>query len=139
MQQVAVLFARTDSVYKGLPGCDVYDIERDARTYAPELSMGLQTAEEANDGVYDAPEGSVRTIVEMQQPVDLSNAPEALPPAAPKPAPAADAGLTYADLAAQIKQATDREVAFLVLDTARHLSGAEQNDLDQLIADQFGA
>lgn len=30
---VAVLFARTDSVYKTLPGCDVYDIDRDARTW----------------------------------------------------------------------------------------------------------
>ena len=30
---VAVLFARADSVYKTLPDCDVYDIERDARTY----------------------------------------------------------------------------------------------------------
>ena len=30
---VAVLFARGDSVYKGMPGCDVYDIERDARTW----------------------------------------------------------------------------------------------------------
>lgn len=30
---VAVLFARRDSVYKTLPGCDVYDIDRDARTY----------------------------------------------------------------------------------------------------------
>ena len=30
---VAVLFARQDSVYKMLPGVDVYDIERDARTY----------------------------------------------------------------------------------------------------------
>ena len=33
MQTVAVLFARSDSVYKTLPGCDVYDIERDARTW----------------------------------------------------------------------------------------------------------
>ena len=33
MQTVAVLFARPDSVYKTLPGCDVYDIERDARTW----------------------------------------------------------------------------------------------------------
>jgi len=33
MQNVAVLFARADSVYKTLPGCDVYDMERDARTY----------------------------------------------------------------------------------------------------------
>lgn len=31
--RVAVLFARTDSVYKTMPECDVWDIERDARTY----------------------------------------------------------------------------------------------------------
>lgn len=30
---VAVLFARTNSVYKTLPDVEVYDIERDARTY----------------------------------------------------------------------------------------------------------
>lgn len=30
---VAVLFARKDSVYKSLPDCDVYDIERDALTW----------------------------------------------------------------------------------------------------------
>ena len=30
---VAVLFARADSYYKTLPGCEVYDMERDARTY----------------------------------------------------------------------------------------------------------
>lgn len=30
---VAVLFARQDSVYKTLPDCDVYDIDRDARTF----------------------------------------------------------------------------------------------------------
>lgn len=32
-QVVAVLFARADSNYKTMPECDVYDIERDARTY----------------------------------------------------------------------------------------------------------
>lgn len=31
---VAVLFAREDSIYKTLPGCDVYDVVRDARTFA---------------------------------------------------------------------------------------------------------
>ena len=31
--KVAVLFARADSFYKTLPGCDVYDIDRDARTW----------------------------------------------------------------------------------------------------------
>lgn len=30
---VAVLFARADSVYKSLPDVEVYDMERDARTY----------------------------------------------------------------------------------------------------------
>lgn len=33
MSQVAVLFARADSNYKAIPECDVYDMERDARTY----------------------------------------------------------------------------------------------------------
>lgn len=30
---VAVLFARADSIYKQMPGCDVWDIDRDARTW----------------------------------------------------------------------------------------------------------
>lgn len=33
VKTVAVLFARADSIYKTMPGCDVYDIERDARTF----------------------------------------------------------------------------------------------------------
>lgn len=33
MKTVAVLFARADSNYKELEACDVYDAERDARTY----------------------------------------------------------------------------------------------------------
>lgn len=33
LRTVAVLFARSDSVYKTLPGCDVFDVERDARTW----------------------------------------------------------------------------------------------------------
>lgn len=33
MRKVAVLFARSDSVYKTLPGCDVWDAERDARNW----------------------------------------------------------------------------------------------------------
>jgi len=30
---VAVLFARSDSIYKSMPGCDVWDLERDARRW----------------------------------------------------------------------------------------------------------
>lgn len=33
MRQVAVLFARADSVYKTMPGTDVWDMERDARRW----------------------------------------------------------------------------------------------------------
>lgn len=33
MTDIAVLFARADSIYKTIPGCDVYDMERDALTY----------------------------------------------------------------------------------------------------------
>ncbi len=33
MNTVAILFARSDSVYKTLPGCDVWDVQRDARKW----------------------------------------------------------------------------------------------------------
>lgn len=33
MSTVAVLFARRDSIYKTMPGCDVWDIDRDARLW----------------------------------------------------------------------------------------------------------
>lgn len=38
-KEIAVLFARCDSVYKTLTYCDVYDIERDARNYDGELPI----------------------------------------------------------------------------------------------------
>ena len=39
MKGVAVLFAREDSVYKTISGCDVYDINRDARCYEGALPV----------------------------------------------------------------------------------------------------
>ena len=33
MSEITILFCRADSVYKGLPGCEVYDASRDARTW----------------------------------------------------------------------------------------------------------
>jgi hypothetical protein len=33
LRSVAILFADRNSIYKTLPGCDVYDIDRDARTF----------------------------------------------------------------------------------------------------------
>jgi hypothetical protein len=38
-QQVAVLFARSDSIYKTLPDCDVWDIERDARNWRGDATV----------------------------------------------------------------------------------------------------
>lgn len=37
--QVAVLFARADSNYRELPVCDVYDEQRDARTFAGDVPV----------------------------------------------------------------------------------------------------
>jgi hypothetical protein len=37
---VAVLFARADSVYKTIPTCDVWDMERDARVWLHECRQG---------------------------------------------------------------------------------------------------
>lgn len=39
MQTVAVLFARKDSVYKSISGCDVFDKERDALTFARNMPV----------------------------------------------------------------------------------------------------
>ena len=38
-KNIAVLFARKDSIYKQFLNCDVYDIERDARRYQPGLPI----------------------------------------------------------------------------------------------------
>lgn len=105
------------------------------RTYAPELSMGLQTAEEAHDGVYDAPEGSVRTINEMQAVVDVSGAHEVAPPAAALE----NSSATYAELADKVKAAPDRDTALMVADMALHLPRDQQDDLDRLIDGMFPA
>lgn len=37
--KVAVLFARKDSIYKTIPECDVYDIDRDARNFVGGLPV----------------------------------------------------------------------------------------------------
>ncbi|MCB0595475.1 MAG: hypothetical protein KDD28_15390 [Phaeodactylibacter sp.] len=38
-KQVAVLFARNDSIYKSFDICDVYDIDRDARNFSGGLPI----------------------------------------------------------------------------------------------------
>lgn len=37
--KAAVLFARSDSIYKTIPGLDVYDMDRDARSYSGGLPV----------------------------------------------------------------------------------------------------
>jgi hypothetical protein len=39
MHDIAVLFARENSIYKTIPSCDVYDINRDARTYKGKMPV----------------------------------------------------------------------------------------------------
>lgn len=39
----AILFARRDSIYKDIPGCDVFDIERDATNYSGNLPVVAHT------------------------------------------------------------------------------------------------
>lgn len=36
---VVVLFAMKDSIYKSIPGCDLYDVDRDARTYSGDFPV----------------------------------------------------------------------------------------------------
>lgn len=132
------------------------------RTYAPEISMGLQTVDEITDGIYDAPEGSVRTINDMQ--------PAALAPADPPPAsspvidnadrpdtgteehsaqqpqreerqehPADDRGPapSYAQLATKLNKAKTRAAAELILDEGRALPTDQQADLQRVFDDRF--
>lgn len=39
LPMVAVLFARSNSIYKSMPGCDVFDLARDASTYTGNLPV----------------------------------------------------------------------------------------------------
>lgn len=39
MSKVAVLFARSDSVYKTIPDLDIYDIDRDARSFSSSIPV----------------------------------------------------------------------------------------------------
>jgi hypothetical protein len=89
------------------------------RTYAPEISMGLQTEDELRDGIYEAPAGTVTTVAELQPAPQaaqvITTDGEILTPAqaAQSQAPA---GLDA--YRARLKNA-DGDVAALVLDDAR--------------------
>ena len=80
------------------------------RAYAPEISMGLQTADELADGVIDAEPGSVLTLDELQQPAAPATT-------APTELPAFDFAAAHRRLA----ECTDRELLALDADSFRDL------------------
>lgn len=94
------------------------------RTYAPEISMGLQTAEELDDVIEAAP-GSIRTIADLQTG-------EVPPPASQ---PATNEAATYIE---QINTATSQETADLVMDEARSLPSPEYDKLAEAYQARFG-
>lgn len=105
------------------------------RTYAPEISMGLQTAEDLYDGVIDAEPGSIRTLDELQT-IDADTG-EISGGEQDDQAPADDAGepMSYAEVADLITKA-DSPIA---LDLARDSIPAvadqkQQAELNQLAA-----
>jgi hypothetical protein len=95
------------------------------RTYAPEISMGLQTTEELSDGIYEAPEGSVRTIADLQTG-------EVPPPTSGQPTP------TFETYLAQLNTAADQSIADLVMDEARSLPAADYDKLAEAYQARFG-
>jgi hypothetical protein len=79
------------------------------RAVAPELSMGLQTAEEVVDGVIDVPDASVRTIGELQQEAAAETSASAAPAAEQSELLPADQAprITYAHIADALTKAKD--------------------------------
>lgn len=96
------------------------------RTYAPELSMGLQTSDEVED-VYGAEPASVGLGAVRAA---LTAAPNEDGEVEAPAAPAAPDRSFYTATAIAIEQAGDAEIAGLVLDEARStLSGTDYDDL----------
>lgn len=94
------------------------------RTHAPEIAMGLQTAEEIAD-VYDAaPQADgIYTVTtdELRQPAtDPSTSPDAS---------ASSASIT--DILRRAEQATDHETGWLLVDEARSIADALVGDLKE--------
>ncbi len=95
------------------------------RTYAPELSMGLQTTDELED-ITPAPSASLATVRGI-----LDADPHTGELAAPAVATAAPPRESYAQFADRILQAADVDAAALVLDVARSLP---EDQYDELVA-----
>lgn len=107
------------------------------RAYAPEISMGLSTAEELADVVDVRPDGSFSVTTEslrMDMPkVEPAGAAdpdtgEIPPAAAPAPAPADPPARTYGAFARAVDEATDKEGGDAVLVDAKPVLPPEEYD-----------
>lgn len=102
------------------------------RAYAPEISMGLRSVDEIEDGVIDAVPGSITSIEDMQNGgtlhvIDHADSPDA--GAAPT--------TTYAQLADRLHKCKDKDAASVILDEGRGLPQEQQQELQALYAEKF--
>lgn len=94
-------------------------------THAPEISMGLNTAEEIND-VFDASRGGDGTFTVAQEDLRTMGSPAAGGVGVDL---AGDAIPTLEDLSAKMKNAPDEDTVQMVLDMGAHLTADEQKAL----------
>lgn len=109
------------------------------RTYAPEISMGLLTHDEAVDIVREAPSvgaiSAVRAALGTAKPIELD--PEPDPETGEIDLPAST-GTSYAQFADRLVKTADAEIAMLVLDEAQDLPADQQADLAKMYERKFG-
>jgi hypothetical protein len=103
------------------------------RTYAPEISMGLRTADEITDGVIDAEPGTIRTVEQLRaSSIDASTGEMAAAPTTP-PANADAPTITREQVSAAISKAQNAEALDAALDLIRAVPDTwDQDDLRKL-------
>lgn len=101
------------------------------RAYAPEIAMGLPTADELADVIDVNPDGSYTISTE-----ELRGADTATRPAEVIDQTTGEVTVDYTELLAQIQKANDMDVLALVMDSARDLPQAELQKLQQAFEDK---
>lgn len=101
------------------------------RAYAPEISMGLSTAEEMGDVIDVDPDGSYTITTEALRPaatVDAGPTNDEPKPKKPTPKPKADDGptMTYAQVRAQIESAADLDALDVAASSITAVADDEQ-------------